>query len=96
MAYYDQRAYIKGVKRRIGTEAASIYAAIQNLLLAARARGIAATMTTWHLFAEADVRQILETRAASEPTRSSPWVPLGRFGPVIRRPAAEVMRRDHW
>jgi nitroreductase len=37
------------------SDAASIYPAVQNLLLAARAHGLAATMTTWHLFVEADV-----------------------------------------
>ena len=125
VACYDQRAYIRGVKRRIGdmvaalrtagagrakrmllggliavelrSEAASIYPAVQNLLLAARARGLAATMTTWHLFAEADVREILEIPSGVRTYALIPigW-PLGRFGPVTRRPAAEVMRQDHW
>jgi len=125
VACYDQRAYIRGVKRRIGdliaalrmagprratrmllgglgavelrSEAASIYPAVQNLLLAARARGLAATMTTWHLIAEADVKEILEIPNDVRTYALIPigW-PLGRFGPVTRRPPEEVIRRDHW
>jgi nitroreductase len=125
VACYDQRAYMHGVKSRIGdlvaalrkagfararrmlmggliaielrSEAASIYPAIQNLLLAARARGLAATMTTWHLFAEADVREILEVPKSVRTYALIPvgW-PLGRFGPVTRRPPEEVIRHDHW
>jgi nitroreductase len=125
VACYDQRAYIRGVKSKIGdligalrmagagrarrmllggltavelrSEAASIYPAIQNLLLAARARGLAATMTTWHLFAEADVKQILEIPNNVRTYALIPigW-PLGRFGRVTRRPPDEVIRRDHW
>jgi nitroreductase len=125
VACYDQRAYIRGVKRRIGdlvtalrmagprratrmllgglsavelrSEAASIYPAVQNLLLAARARGLAATMTTWHLFAEADVKEILEIPNSVRTYALIPlgW-PLGHFGPVTRRPPDEVIRRDHW
>jgi nitroreductase len=79
------------------SEAASIYPAVQNLLLAARARGLAATMTTWHLFAEADVKQVLEIPSDVRTYAVIPvgW-PLGHFGPVTRRPADEVIRRDHW
>jgi len=125
VACYDQRAYIRGVKRRIGdmvaalrmagpsrarrmvlggltaveqrSEAASIYPAIQNLLLAARARGLAATMTTWHLIAEADVKEILDIPNDVRTYALVPigW-PLGHFGPVSRRPPDEVIRRDHW
>jgi len=125
VACYDQRAYIRGVKSKLGdlvaalrtagagrarrmllggltavelrSEAASIYPAIQNLLLAARARGLAATMTTWHLFAEADVKQILGIPDNVRTYALIPigW-PLGRFGPVTRRRPDEVIRRDHW
>ena len=79
------------------SEAASIYPAIQNLLLAARARGLAATMTTWHLFAEADVKRILEIPNSVRTYAVIPigW-PMGRFGPVTRRLPDEVIRQDHW
>jgi nitroreductase len=79
------------------SEAASIYPAVQNLLLAARASGLAATMTTWHLFCEADVKAILGIPKDVRTYALIPlgW-PLGRFGPVTRRPVDEVIRRDHW
>jgi nitroreductase len=79
------------------SEAASIYPAVQNLLLAARARGLAATMTTWHLFVEADVKEIFEIPRDVRTYALIPigW-PLGHFGPVTRRAADEVIRRDHW
>ena len=79
------------------SEAASIYPAVQNLLLAARSRGLAATMTTWHLFAEAEVKRILEIPGDVRTYALIPigW-PLGRFGPVTRLRAEEVIRREHW
>jgi nitroreductase len=79
------------------SEAASIYPAVQNLLLTARAAGLAATMTTWHLFCEADVKAILGIPKDVRTYAVIPlgW-PLGRFGPVARRPVDEVIRRDHW
>jgi nitroreductase len=79
------------------SEAASIYPSVQNLLLAARASGLAATMTTWHLLCEADVRAILGIPKDVRTYAVIPlgW-PLGRFGPVARRPIDEVIRRDHW
>ena len=79
------------------SEAASIYPAVQNLLLAARAHGLAATITTWHLMAEADVKRVLEIPKGVRTYAVIPigW-PLGRFGPVSRRPTDEVIRNDHW
>jgi nitroreductase len=79
------------------SEAASIYPSVQNLLLAARASGLAATMTTWHLFCEADVKEILGIPRSVRTYALIPlgW-PLGRFGPVSRKPVDEVIRRDHW
>jgi nitroreductase len=79
------------------SEAASIYPGVQNLLLAARASGLAATMTTWPLFCEADVKAILGIPRSVRTYAVIPvgW-PLGQFGPVARRPVDEVMRRDHW
>jgi len=79
------------------SEAGSIYPAVQNLLLAARARGLAANMTTWHLFAEDDVKRILGIPSSVRTYALIPvgW-PLGRFGRVSRRAVDEVIRREHW
>ena len=64
---------------------ASIYPAVQNMLLAARALGLGATLTTRHLLHGAEVDKILRL---PEGVRSYAIVPigypLGNFGPVKR------------
>jgi nitroreductase len=79
------------------SEAGSIYPAVQNLLLAARAHGLAASMSTWHLLAEAEVKQVLDIPKGVRTYSLIPigW-PMGRFGPVVRKPIDEVIRQDHW
>ncbi len=75
-------------------EASSIYPAVQNLLLAARAHGLAATMTIWHMFREKDFRRVLGLPKDMGLYALVPigW-PEGNFGPVRRRPVDEVL---HW
>ena len=57
------------------SEAGCIYPAVQNLLLAARAHGLAACMTTWHLLAEREFKKVRCSAfpPASTRSRSSPW-----------------------
>lgn len=80
--------------RRAG---ASIYGAVQNLLLAARALGLGAAPTTLGLTDKPAAREALGLPAAVEPYVIVPvgW-PLGRFGPVTRLPVAETVRFDRW
>jgi nitroreductase len=77
--------------------AASVYPGVQNLLLAARAHGLAATLTTWHLAFEAEFKAVLGIPKRVETFALIPigW-PRGNFGPVRRRPAREVVHRDRW
>ncbi len=79
------------------TESSSIFPCVQNLLLAARANGLAANLTIWHLFQEADFRRALGVPNDYGIFALIPigW-PAGRFGPVRRRPAGEVIHRDRW
>ncbi|MGA0893589.1 MAG: nitroreductase family protein [Ilumatobacteraceae bacterium] len=78
-------------------EASSIYPAVQNLLLAARAEGLAATLTVWHLFDERRFRQLLGVPKDYGIYALVPiGYPLGKFGPVRRRPVAEVLHWDRW
>jgi nitroreductase len=79
------------------SEAASIYPAVQNLLLAARSLGLAANLTTWHLMAEGEVKRLLGIPRSVHTYAMIPmgW-PLGRFGPVGRRPVEDVLHRDRW
>jgi nitroreductase len=81
----------------IRSEAGSIYPAVQNLLLAARARGLAANMTTWHFFVEAELKATLGIPKDVRTYAIIPigW-PMGNFGPLSRRPIEEVIRREHW
>jgi nitroreductase len=78
-------------------EAASMYPGIQNLLLAARAEGLGAVLTTWHLFYEQEFKAILGIPKQVKTFAIVPvgW-PTGKFGPVARRPAAEAIRWDRW
>jgi nitroreductase len=78
-------------------EAASIYPAVQNLLLAARALGLAANLTSWHLLLEAEFKAALGIPRDLHTFALIPvgW-PVGQFGPVKRRPAAELIHRDRW
>lgn len=78
-------------------EASSTYLGVQNLLLAARAHGLAANISTWHLFAENEFKAVLGVPKDVTIYALIPigW-PEGRFGPVRRRPVAEVLHWDRW
>ena len=75
----------------------SIWPGIQNLLLAARALGLGATPTTLALGdrqAMAEALNLPDTMAAF--CLIPVGYPLGKFGPVTRKPVEEVMRWDQW
>jgi nitroreductase len=88
---------LRGQRQSAVAEASSVYPGVQNMLLAARALGLAANLTTWHLFLEREVKQVLGIPRGVNTYAIVPvgW-PLGRFGPVSRRPAAEAIHRDRW
>ncbi|WP_103379688.1 nitroreductase family protein [Pseudonocardia dioxanivorans] len=75
----------------------SIYLATQNLLLAARAMGLGATMTTAHLWNEPAVRRHF---GVPDDVHIGATIPVGRpegrYGPVTRRPTSEVIFRGRW
>jgi nitroreductase len=78
-------------------EASSIYPAVQNLLLAARAEGLGANLTVWHLFREAAFRKLLAVPKDYGIYALVPMgYPLGKFGPVRRRPVDDVLHWDRW
>ena len=78
-------------------EGATLYPAVQNLLLAARALGLGAHITTGHLLAEAEWKRVLGIPEGVNALAVVPlgW-PLGRFGPVKRKPVGEVLHRETW
>ncbi len=75
----------------------SIWPGVQNLLLAARAFGLGAALTTLGLSDRAASRSVLGLPENIEAFALIPiGYPLGNFGPVTRLPVAETMRWDRW
>ena len=76
---------------------ASIYPAVQNMLLAARALGLGATLTTRHLLYEKEVDEILGLPREAHTFAIIPiGYPLGNFGPVSRAPVEQITFLDRW
>src|SRR6516165_7771130 len=76
---------------------ASIYPAVQNIVLACRALGLGTTITTNHIRCEEEVKAVLEIPEDVATFALMPigW-PLDRFGPLTRRPLAEIAHADRW
>jgi nitroreductase len=76
---------------------ASIYPAVQNLLLAAHGLGLGAVLTTLHLPAEKEIKALLGMPAH---VQTVALVPVGhprrKHGPPMRIPAAERTHFDRW
>lgn len=80
------------------TSGASIYPAVQNILLAARALGIGSTLTTvHHRFRHDEIRSLLGVPNDVEVAALIPLgYPHGAFGRPPRRPVSEVAFSDRW
>jgi nitroreductase len=76
---------------------ASIYPAVQNIILACRAFGLGTLITTNHIRCEDEVKELLKI-----PDNVSTYalMPIGypedKFGPVKRRPVNGVAFADRW
>ena len=76
---------------------ASIYPAVQNMLLAARALGLGATLTTRHLLHEKETEAALGLPPGVHSYAILPiGYPMGKFGPVGRAPLTDVVYQDRW
>ncbi len=79
------------------TEGASVYPAVQNLLLAARAIGLGGALTSMHLPVEAELRELLgipdEVLLAATMTLGQPQ---GSHGPVRRQPLSHFVFESTW
>jgi nitroreductase len=81
----------------IRTSGSSIYPAVQNMLLAARALGLGATLTTLYLQFGKEVEAALGLPAGVHSYALLPiGYPIGRFGPVRRIALADVVYEDRW
>jgi nitroreductase len=79
------------------TAGASIYPAVQNMLLAARALGLGTTLTTLYLSFEKEAEAALGLPADWHSYAILPvGYPMGRFGPVRRTPLGDVVFKDRW
>ncbi len=79
------------------TSGASIYPAVQNMLLAARALGLGSTLTTRHLLyaKEAEAALGLPEGVHSYAILPIGW-PMGKFGPVGRTRLEDVVFSETW
>ena len=91
---------VRGSGGRVSaTSGASIYPAVQNLMLAAMGLGLGTVLTTVHRHREAEIKALL---GIPQDVDTVALVPMGypaegvRFGPTRRRPLEEVAFRDTW
>jgi nitroreductase len=76
---------------------ASIYPAVQNIILACRAFGLGTVITTNHIRCEEEVKELLRLPSDVSTYALMPiGYPQGKFGPLARRPVAEVACADRW
>jgi len=76
---------------------ASIYPAVQNMLLAARALGLGSTLTTRHLRHEVETEKALGLPEGVHSYAILPiGYPMGRFGPVGRGKLSDFVYQDRW
>lgn len=79
------------------TAGASIYPAVQNIILACRALGLGTVLTTNHTIAEEEIKQVLNLPPEY---RTFALMPIGyperNFGPVKRRALSEVAMLDRY
>jgi len=75
----------------------SIYPSVQNLLLAARAMGLGASLITLPLWSSTAARSALGLPLSVLPCCIVPlgW-PRGRYGPTTRKPVGEVVHLDRY
>jgi nitroreductase len=79
------------------TAGSSIYPAVQNMLLAARALGLGATLTTLYLSFEKEVEAALGLPADMHSYALLPiGYPMGRFGSVRRVSVDDIVYGDRW
>ncbi len=87
-------------EQRVGKAPApygSIYPCMQNILLACRAVGVGASLTTIHHMFEEELAQHLGVPEDVALVGLLPvGFPQGRFGPVTRKSARELTHFDHW
>lgn len=84
-------------REALASEGASVYPAVQNLLLGARALGLGGALTMFHQHRLDAIRQTLDLPdnvfIAATITIGRP---AGQHGPVRRKPLADLVFEDRW
>lgn len=84
---------------RMDTQGASIYPAVQNLMLMARSFGLGTVLTTMHTRFEEEVKRLLSIPDGFD---TAALIPVGFpakgvvFGRVSRKPISEVVYGNRW
>jgi nitroreductase len=87
----------KGAGFGTSVTGSSIFPAIQNMMLAARALGLGSTITTLHRMYEDDVKNLLGIPEDVETMALIPvGHPVGKFGPARRLPVDHVVYWEKW
>ena len=75
----------------------ALYPAAQNLIVAARSLGLGTTFTTFHMFMESELRELL---GIPNEIKFGVMIPVGwpqnEFAKVRRKPIASVIHWDKW
>lgn len=89
--------FVAGWTRRGRPQLQALFPAIQNILLACRALGLGASLTTAHLAAGAEIDSWLELPEGCPTCALIPigW-PRGRYGKPPRRPVEECLSYEHF
>ena len=95
VACFDYQEKVEGLG--VYRSAGSVWPGVQNLLMMARALGLGAAPTTLALRDQDAVREVLNLPETFAALCLLPvGYPKGKFGPVTRKPVADIMRFDHW
>jgi nitroreductase len=75
----------------------ALYPAAQNLIVAARSLGLGTTFTTFHMFMESELRELL---GIPQDIKFGVMIPIGwpqnDFAKVKRKPISKVIHWDKW
>ena len=90
-SWEEEAAYAERIR------GASIYPAVQNIILACRGLGLGTVITTNHIRCENEVKALLGIPEDVFTWALMPVVwPIDKFGPLTRRPLTEVAHADRW
>ena len=92
-----QARYAEHLANMARTSGSSIYPAVQNIILACRALGLGTVITTNHMLYEDEVKAALGIPADVGTYAMMPiGFPTKKYGPLTRKPVAEVTYADMW